>query len=1657
MVGFRADISRWFTDTFAGESPIQKLAWPVIHRGESCLLTAPTGSGKTFAAFLSLIDTLARMGSRGELADTIYAVYITPLKALGNDIHRNLLQPLQELKDRDPAFPDIRVAVRSGDTPQSERARMVRRPPHILITTPESLFLVLGSKRLAPALASVRTVIVDEVHALCSDKRGVHLAVSLERLEERTGGMQRLGCSATINPLEDVALYLGGFDDTGQPRPCRIIDAGVRKRLDVKVAVPSRDMVTMNNTSLWNSAYEILQDEIAAHDTTLIFCNSRYKAERTSLHLSESGGSAAPIGVHHGSVSKELRLEMEAKLKAGDLKALVTTSSLELGIDIGSVNLVYQLESPKSVAAALQRIGRSGHLLDATSTGRILVFDRDELAEAAAISKAMVAGDVDEIAIPKGGIDVLAQQLAGAVSVEPRRVDSLLRMARRTYPYSQLSAEGFDQVVALLSGEYKFDMAYPPRPLVMWDRISNTLNPARGATHVTSMNVGTIEDPSEYEVVIDASKKRIGRIESDFVDDSLRSGDIFVLGSSHWKVLGKRKNQVLVEEAPGSTPTVPWWSGPQVSRSKEVGRRIGILRRQVAERSDRSDYVPWLQREYFVSEDAALALREYVRSQQLACGVVPDHERLLVENWRDELGRSNIIIHIPFGIRLNRTWGVALSQAAKEALSEDWSVTATNDQILLTLTAQGQRSTGTTTAETLLPLADMGNLDRLLAKSASLSGGARFRAIATCALQVLRAKEGKRIPVWLQNYRSQELFDAAQETPDYPLFQELRRLATEESLDREGCHRLLQSIQRQEIAIEYRTTDSPSPFCHSLLVQSQHRGGGAQMGRERRAHLLRLHKKQLEAILSSDEIAQILDARAIDQVEKRLLRKSEQTRVRNADELAQAIRDIGDMPADIGDVSAMVDGDATVMLEELVSRKRLLAIHVPECEDFPHRLVAAELWAQYAAAYGQTGKIPETALVPRVDGDRVALDRVAAVEYLEPRWLAPVQVGDARLAVMERYLRSRGPVSLSEIINYTGWPARRVERLLGDLESRGTATSGTFATEIATPQWINRSNLERIHRLTLRFLKRELSACAPFEVVDFMTRWQHLHPDTRLSGIDGLRTVIAQLQGLEPLQGYLEPWILRGRVDRYDPSMLDTLIASGEVRWLRVGTGALQRGRVTLCMRDDVPWLSSGTPVKYDLVGLADADLVVEIATVRDFFRTHETAFFDEVIDSTGVEEGPCMRCVWYLVWTGELTCDTYAAVRSANFTASLSACYDLGSTPAKILRGVTTSAAVIERMKKRKLDPRAGRWSATQRLTGDHPEPGCEATVRRWTRQLLDRWGIVTKELLAMECAAPPWSSLSSELKRLELLGEVSRGYFIESHHGAQYGYPEAIELLRECRGRRAEGSALGYVPDEKIFAVSGHDPANLYTKSLDMLDDRGLPIHRSMRSGNIHARLAVQSGQVLLFAGGNPANIRLLTGLNREQLRASVAALSTGPDGDSAPLAVGQWNGHPIDVSPTLTVLWHEGFRFNRKSEMVCPAADSGDAPDHSLQAQYEPYYSEEPPVEYNEDWVVSRADKAIRSALSALFAFFGEHMPEECAYSYRLPLMIMTYRQKRCAFVHIQKRQIRLHISYHGWVPGVAVNNKTNLKAGDTVAEMRESFRRAFAEIDADTTSD
>lgn len=1672
---FHPAVAGWFHKTFEGPSPAQVKAWPVIRRGESMLLTAPTGSGKTLAAFLCAIDSLYKRLEEEPDLQGVQVLYITPLKALGNDIHRNLLTPLAEIAESAKGeMPEIRVAVRSGDTPQSERQKMVRKPPHILITTPESLYLMLGSKHMRKALVRVDSVIVDEIHAMCESKRGTHLAVSLERLEQLVShaeesssvpkntkkmhrSCQRIGCSATVSPLEEVAHFLVGYAKDGTPRPCTIVDAGMRKDLDVKVVAPVADFVSTGHDALWANAYERLVEEIKAHRTTLIFCNSRYRAERTVIRLRELAGESVKIGVHHGSMAKDIRLQAEQDLKNGKLDALVATSSLELGIDVGSIDLVYQLESPKTVASGLQRIGRAGHLLHATSKGRILVFQRDELFEAAALCKAMKDGAIDPVSIPEECLDVLAQQIAGCAVQQTWQTDELFARIKSSYPYRNLTEDTFLSVLRMVAGEHGLDMARAPFPLVYWDRSVGTVTPTRGAPSITATCVGTIAESSEYEVLIEKNRKRIGRMDATFVDDTLRTGDVFVLGSNTWRVMGKRKNQIFVEEAPTTAPTVPWWLGPIVPRSPQLGKAVGELRERMADDPDSGELREALRVEFGMDQRAIEAITSYIREQKLT-GIVPSHTRVLVESWNDELGRKNIIIHTPLGARINRAWGQLLQERLRKK-DEIWTCTSSNDLLLFTCTNKDQ--TTSVTAEKLLTLITKNEIDAYAAglMNDSLLSGAAFRETAVCSLQILRAHKSKRVPLWLQNHRAQELYECAKNHPEYPVLKEVLRGYLWDTLDLNGLQTLIADIAKGKTELVLRDVECPSPFTHSLLIQNRYTGSH-QMGRDHRAHLLGLHRRILQEILNSDQMAELLDGRAISWLEEKLSRRSDGSRARDAEELAYALRDVGDVPADTDFLQEMTEGDAIELLDALMRDKRILGFNIPGEDSDSMRLLPTELWPEYLAAYHPTPQPADCKVpVPTLKKDGTLAFAMGEFRQAIPENLQNIPATrEARHSLVNRYLHHHGPVSLYDLMNRMGWPENELREILGTLVDEGTVLEGIYRSDMPRPQWVNRANLEDIHHLTLKFLKRELAACAPYEVVDFITRWQHRHPIARLSGVDGLKEVIAQIQGQEIVQGAWETEILRHRVNDYSPALLDRLFATGEVCWRRVASG-IKRGKLTICLRKDMPWLVQFQRKCHDRG--VDRDIPETIETTRKFFLKNGNGFFRELLEDTGLDEDHAMRSVWSLAWNGELSTDTFETVRHLAFQTTLSDCYDLMNHSGKILRGRAKAEDVIKRMWARKMDPSVGRWWATEKLAEAAGKDVIDkdTALKKWTDLYLKRWGIITKDIVQRaEVTGPEWKHLIKELKRRELMGEVSRGYFIEQHQGEQFGLPEAIELLRDCRARRSVGVELGFLPRESLFCISNRDPANLYSNCLEVITERGEPWRPKARSGNLHHRTILQAGQALMFQSS--FNIRILNTLDKEQARQCVKMIMgdyeqfKGPIGDHT-MRVRNWNGHPIDLSPACSLLWKLGFRFDGRKWLCYPPVRSTKtfpAPRKRVPEIFHPYYAEDAPATYDRDWLISRVPEKLQPNFRKAFDLLDNVLPKEAKIRCGAHGFWVQFNGERLIGSHLTTGRVYMHVSNRGWVPPIFVTPDTDVESAEFRDELKRQIDRCIKVIQA-----
>ena len=1773
---FEPYVWSWFRERFGDPTPPQAASWPRIAGGRHTLIFSPTGSGKTLAAFLWCLNGLYRLGREGRLEDSVYVLYISPLKALNNDIQRNLVEPLQGIAAAAAAagldLPEVRSEVRTGDTSAAKRAAMAGRPPHILITTPESLFIILSTQRFRFALQTVQFVIVDEIHSVCDNKRGVHLSLSLERLRDLAeDGFVRIGLSATQKPLDRIAAFLTGLEEDGRPRPCEVVDIGARKDLDVQVLTPVDNLLEAHFDAIWASSYDRLLRLIGGHDTTLVFTNSRYKTERTAVRLNElAEDSDLRVGAHHGSMSRRVRFDMEDRLKRGLLDGLVATSSLELGIDVGSIDLVCQLESPRSVSRGLQRIGRAGHLLGATSKGRLLVVDRDDLVEAAVLVRAILDGDIDTTHIPTGCLDVLAQHIVGAVAADEWNAGDLHRLCRGSYCYADLSREQFDRVLDMLAGNYRFDSERDPYPRLNWDRVNDRLTPERGARVIAFRSSGTIPDEAQYDVYLVEKKTRVGTLDEDFVED-LRHGDVFVLGSSSWRVTGFQRHRVLVEDVYGRAPTIPFWHGNQRTRTADLGHLVGRFRRRLAAHLATGDAEAWLEREYSLDRNGIQALCEYFRQQVLVAGVVPSDRLLVVEHFRDELGQEALVLHSSLGKRLNGTWAAALCHVLEDrhgvsrAVGARFQRAVVDDGILLTIPPESGLAAADLAGEVagLLPLED---LEGLLAEAVlqSPAFSTRFRHNAVRSLQVLREYRGRRTPVWIQNARASDLLEACRDRLDYPVMAETLRECRDDDLDVPGLRQVLQAIERGDIEVRILEARVPSPFSHTLLLLGQYYEQGANLTRERRSRLMHLHRELLRQVLDEESLAELLDGEAAEFVESKLQFTHPHRRARTADELARALLELGDLVAAEGEDFSLADRtapEAGDLLGQLAEQRRAVEVSLPTLESHPRRWIPVDLFGLYRAAFRRdpaldsqdsrllaalegVGPLSLTQvhdrapLPPRArdegdgpgaQGDRGdhrghgprrerglrALERrleqlvdayrllrlpgrggpryVAVTAWIPPRLLGgPTDRRQARVELVLRHLRRCGPVTKYEIMDRYGFSERVVEEVLAELVGGGAVVRGEYVATKAFPQFCYRANLEEIHRRTLGRLRRELEPATPDEYADFLLRWQHVHPDGRLCGAEGLSTVIGQLQGLENYQLMYERHVFPARVRQYDPADLDRLCYGGEVAWRRFDHRRLKRGYIGFCLRRDAAWLVPDPAASAVDVTQWDEDMPEACAGARAYLAERGTCFFDDLVRDTGLEEGLALRAIWHLVWTGEATSDSYESVRHAHIGSGLSGCYDLATRPGR--RGVTLER-IVEHMHKRRLDPRLGRWVATERLQpGHHRAAPPEERAGQWAQLLLARWGFACRDVVKLESCAPEWRDVVRALKRLELLGQAQRGYLIDGLAGEQYASPEAVEALRAAKLRRlrlgdeegtedlptdlapagsartdGEASAppvLGSADEPPargpLILLNLCDPANPFGGLFPLTTELGEDVKRRLRFFRTPFKhLVLRAGQpVILHERGG--SLTVLAGLDRQEAEEGLRLLMglvdpAAAQADSRLLRIVDWNGHPIDVSPARPLLTALGFRPDTRSRggLVWDGGlgpDAGPGPVAEIPARFECLGREEAPVEYDADWVVKRSPEAVRDVVRRLIHRLGQVLPDTCKFAFDPRGFSVRYRDVRCVNPHIQQKKVNLHIAHRGWVRPIQVTADTDLEAAGFTEAVLAQFERSRRAIDA-----
>jgi ATP-dependent Lhr-like helicase len=1425
----------WFVSRFGTPTEPQMLGWPHILEGRSVLISAPTGSGKTLAAFLTCIDRLVRLALDGTLTDRTEIVYVSPLKALGNDIQKNLEGPLAEIaalaRDRGLTLPDIRTAVRTGDTLMPARRAMLKRPPHILVTTPESLYILLtadGSRRI---LRDVNTVIVDEIHAVADDKRGAHLALTLERLDALTGrGLTRIGLSATQKPIEVVADFLGG---AGRPRPT-LVEVAPRRALDLAVEVPGDELGPVATHELWDEIYDRIAAHAAAHRSTLVFVNTRRLAERVTHHLAERLGEAQ-VAAHHGSLARKSRLEAERRLKAGELRALVATASLELGIDIGTIDLVCHIGSPRSIAVALQRVGRAGHWRGAVPKGRFFATTRDELVECTALVLAIRRGELDQIRIPDSPLDVLAQQIVAMAAAEDWDEEALFALVTRAYPYRDLSRTEFDEIVTMLAegisakrGRYAAYLHH--------DRVNGRIRARRGARLAAITSGGAIPETGLYTVVAEPEGTVVGTVDEDFAVESL-AGDIMLLGNASWRIRRVTSaGRVLVEDAHGAAPTIPFWRGEAPARTIELSRCVSEVRAHVstlapdvmpggaaARVPESAAAIAWLERACGLDRSGAEQVLEYVVAGRTVLGAVPTTRTVVAERFFDEGGGMQLVIHAPFGARINKAWGLALRKRFCRSFNFELQAAATDNGINISLAEQHS-----------FPLADVFGFLRpatvagVLQQAALPSPifGTRWRWDAGRALAIQRFRGGRKLPIHILRLQSDDLLAAVFpdvaacpenlegdiDIPSHPLVREVMKDVMTEAMDLPGLVDLLTDIGRGAVRCLAVDTPVPSVFSHEILNANPYAYLDDAPLEERRARAVEMRRSLPPSVLS--EVG-ALDPNAIAEVCAQAWPD-----VRHADDLHDALLTFIAWPASLSAGAAGVELATRVanatrawapLLEELARERRAGTAEV----DGRRYWVAAERRETFLQLF-PGARLPDE------------LARIAEPARTDT---------DASVALAQGWLTHSGPVTVNELAALLALSPDRVEEAVLRLEASGWALRGQFRpradmaletvgrgadgrprTAAMRPlEWCERRLLARIHRLTIGTLRREIAPVTRADFMRWLLDWQHAAPGTQTRGAHGLFEVIRQLQGFEAPANAWELQILSRRVADYDPADLDQLCLSGVVGWGRLSphpatieapAGSGRRimptsvAPITFFVREDADWL---TPRPF--TGTAPAGLSANARDVLQHLTRAGASFFPDIVRASGHLKAEVEAALWELVAAGLVTADGFD-----NLRALVDSRRRAGQGHGRATRP-RHSAGRWARLHPDPMgdamgsDPKGPKGSGLEsRPEGrdSRPDPFLHRprVLESACWMLLRRYGVVFRELVGRESNVPLWRDLLHTFRRLEDRGEVRGGRFVDGVIGEQFALPIAVESLRAFRHRPVS---------DAVVTIAATDPLNL------------------------------------------------------------------------------------------------------------------------------------------------------------------------------------------------------------------------------------------------------
>lgn len=1402
-------VREWFVSKFGTPTEPQEMGWPHILARKDTLICAPTGSGKTLAAFLACIDMLVRKAIAGDLLDQTEVLYVSPLKALGNDIQRNLDAPLGEIlqlaRERGYLMPEIRTAVRSGDTLMHERRAMQKRPPHILVTTPESLYILLTAAKSRENLRTVKTLIVDEIHAVADDKRGSHLALSIERLEELVEQpLTRIGLSATQKPIELVGQFL-----TGSARPAPVIvQVAQRRHLDLAIEVPGSELGPVASNEMWEEIYKRIAELVLQHRSTLIFVNTRRLAERVAHHLRAILGEDA-VASHHGSLSRLRRLAVESKLKAGEVRALVATASLELGIDIGTVDLVCQIGSPRSIAVALQRAGRAGHWRGAIPKCRFFATTRDELLECGALVRAIRHGELDRIEIPEAPLDVLAQQIVAACAAEDWREDDLFALVRRAFPYRNLARKDFDEIIAMLSdgiaarrGRYG---AYLHR-----DQVNHRLHGRRGSRLAAITSGGAIPDNALYTVVAEPEGTVVGTVDEDFAVESLR-GDIILLGNTSWRIRRVHSGSVSVEDAKGAPPNVPFWRGEAPSRTMELSQQVAHVREKISALTENAAptdglmnsppaaaAIQWLQDECGMERAGAEQAVEYVVQGRAVLRAIPTRETVVAERFFDESGGMQLVIHAPFGGRINKAWGLALRKRFCRSFNFELQAAATDNGLNISLSDQHS-----------FPLADVfhflhGESVEPLLEQAVLASPiftTRWRWVAGRALALLRFMGGKKVPPQIQRMRSDDLLAAVfpeaaacQENisgdiaiPDHPLARETMKDALTEAMDVEGLKTVLADIACGKIRCIAVDTPVPSQFSHEILNANPYAYLDDAPLEERRARAVEMRRMLPEAVLS--EIGR-LDPAAIAEV-----REEAWPDVRDADELHDVLQELIAIP------ESEAGGSLSIIPQPVSAWSDYFAELVSAGRAARARFEGREYWitAEKSATFA--------AMLPGAQLDSTLAEIAAQKPSRE----------DAIFACITGWMAHLGPVTAASVAEFLGLAVSDVDRCFLRQEAAGTILRGQF-TDLShrATEWCDRRLLARIHRLTLGSLRKQIQPVTAAQFMRWLLRWQHLTPETKLLGERGTLEALQQLQGFEAPANAWEQQILARRIANYDPKVLDQLCLTGAVGWGRVSPhpatlaengGGIRRvvptstAPLAFFIREDSEWMISQhlTDGSNKTAGLSPA-----ARDVLGHLRQRGASFFADIVRGTGKIKAEVETALWELVTAGLITADGFDNIRA------------LIDPRRRAGHGKGHNAR-----------PRhsAGRWSLL--YAGEPAERSRVVESTCW--MLLRRYGVVFREMISRETIVPRWRELLIAFRRLEDQGQIRGGRFVSGFLGEQFALPVAVESLRAT----SKVSGIG-----EVVTIAAADPLNLV----------GVLVPGD--------RVASSSGKIVTFVDGVPVD---------------------------------------------------------------------------------------------------------------------------------------------------------------------------------------------------------